>query len=268
ERRNQSDQIKIVSRYDIILILEVTDVKQQAFLKLLEQLNKSLDISLKIRHVPSSRLGMYKQVSIFFRRDDVVQVKDIYQYEDNQAGDEDAFSREPFVVKFSSPNTVIKEFVLIPVHTKPEDSVKEIDELYDVFLAVKKKWKTEKIMFLGDFNADGSYVSGRRMKNIRLRSNTNFHWLIGDNVDTTTNSGNDNSYDRIVIHEELYKMIVPGSAKSFNFQEAFCLTHEEALDVSDHYPVEVELKTDLTVFLFVFLKKKNYQKKKKKKNFV
>ncbi|XP_064422398.1 deoxyribonuclease 1 like 4, tandem duplicate 1 isoform X2 [Latimeria chalumnae] len=208
---------RIVSRYDIILILEVTDVKQQAFLKLLEQLNK----------------------------DDVVQVKDIYQYEDNQAGDEDAFSREPFVVKFSSPNTVIKEFVLIPVHTKPEDSVKEIDELYDVFLAVKKKWKTEKIMFLGDFNADGSYVSGRRMKNIRLRSNTNFHWLIGDNVDTTTNSGNDNSYDRIVIHEELYKMIVPGSAKSFNFQEAFCLTHEEALDVSDHYPVEVELKTDL-----------------------
>ncbi|XP_064422396.1 deoxyribonuclease 1 like 4, tandem duplicate 1 isoform X1 [Latimeria chalumnae] len=237
---------RIVSRYDIILILEVTDVKQQAFLKLLEQLNNS-DSGLHYSHVMSKRLGRssYKEQYLFLYRDDVVQVKDIYQYEDNQAGDEDAFSREPFVVKFSSPNTVIKEFVLIPVHTKPEDSVKEIDELYDVFLAVKKKWKTEKIMFLGDFNADGSYVSGRRMKNIRLRSNTNFHWLIGDNVDTTTNSGNDNSYDRIVIHEELYKMIVPGSAKSFNFQEAFCLTHEEALDVSDHYPVEVELKTDL-----------------------
>lgn len=37
---------------------------------------------------------------------------------------------------------VINDLVLIPVHTKPTDSEKEIDELYDVCMAVREKWKT------------------------------------------------------------------------------------------------------------------------------
>lgn len=32
---------------------------------------------------------------------------------------------------------------MIPVHTKPEDSEKELDELYDVFLNVTQKWATD-----------------------------------------------------------------------------------------------------------------------------
>lgn len=38
---------------------------------------------------------------------------------------------------------VLKDLVMIPVHTKPDDSEIELDELYDVFLNVKKKWKTD-----------------------------------------------------------------------------------------------------------------------------
>lgn len=37
----------------------------------------------------------------------------------------------------------MEDLVLMPVHTKPEDSVKELDELYDVFQDVKEKWKTD-----------------------------------------------------------------------------------------------------------------------------
>lgn len=37
----------------------------------------------------------------------------------------------------------LKDLVLIPVHTKPKDSQKELDELYDVFLHVKDKWETD-----------------------------------------------------------------------------------------------------------------------------
>ena len=40
-------------------------------------------------------------------------------------------------------STVLKDLVLIPVHTKPDDSLKELDELYEVFMAVKKKWHTD-----------------------------------------------------------------------------------------------------------------------------
>ncbi|KAJ8359067.1 hypothetical protein SKAU_G00155920 [Synaphobranchus kaupii] len=140
--------------------------------------------------------------------------------------------------------SVLKDLVLIPVHTKPEDSEKELDELYDVFLTVKKKWKTDNVMILGDFNADGAYVSNKKMKGIRIRSDKNFHWLIGDDVDTTASKGNAHSYDRIVVYgDDMLNAVVPNTAQPFNFQKALRLTEEEALRVSDHYPVEVELKT-------------------------
>lgn len=36
----------------------------------------------------------------------------------------------------------MKDLVLIPVHTKPEDSWKELDELDDVVQHVREMWKT------------------------------------------------------------------------------------------------------------------------------
>lgn len=43
----------------------------------------------------------------------------------------------------SVSTSVLKDLVMIPVHTKPDDSEKELDELYDVFLNVTKKWATD-----------------------------------------------------------------------------------------------------------------------------
>lgn len=40
-------------------------------------------------------------------------------------------------------SAVLEDLVLMPVHTKPKDAFKEIDELYDVFQDVKEKWKTD-----------------------------------------------------------------------------------------------------------------------------
>ncbi|MEQ2301333.1 hypothetical protein AMECASPLE_034785, partial [Ameca splendens] len=99
------------------------------------------------------------------------------------------------------------------------------------------------VMILGDFNACGSYVSKKGMKTIRIRSEENFHWLIGDDVDTTASNNNIYTYDRIVVYgDDMLQAVVPNSAKSFDFQKAFELSNEQALKVSDHYPVEVRLK--------------------------
>lgn len=239
--------IKIVSRYSIIVILEVVDKSGKAMEKFLTELNstranKKHPYAMEM----SSSLGRshYKEQFVCLYRQDEVQLVDTYQYEDNQVGDEDAFSREPFILRFSSPHTVLKDLVLIPVHTKPDDSEKELDELYDVFQVVKKKWKTDNIMILGDFNADGAYVSKRKMKRIRIRSDEHFHWLIGDEVDTTATTTNDNTYDRIVVYQtDMLQAVVPHSAKAFNFQEAYNLSEEMALSISDHYPVEVTLRS-------------------------
>uniref|UniRef100_A0A667Y3C5 Deoxyribonuclease n=1 Tax=Myripristis murdjan TaxID=586833 RepID=A0A667Y3C5_9TELE len=235
----------IVSRYDIILILEVVDVSGAS----VKVVNTEHHYTLKI----SVRLGRnrYKEQFLFLYRS-CTKICPCPTHRDD-VNDLDAFAREPYILHFRPHNTglffaVLKDIVLIPVHTKPCDSEKELDELYEVFLAVRNKWQTDNIMILGDFNADGAYVSDEQMKKIRIRSDKNFHWLIGDDVDTTANTGNEHTYDRIVVYgQDMLAAIVPNSAKPFNFHEEFgifliyCTHSPQALRVSDHYPVEVEL---------------------------
>ncbi|XP_074528427.1 deoxyribonuclease 1 like 4, tandem duplicate 1 isoform X2 [Halichoeres trimaculatus] len=237
--------VQIISRYDIILILEVVDISGES----VETLMKALNTSNREHHYTlkiSSRLGRtrYKEQFMFLYRDDLVDLVGSYQFDDKETEGGDVFARDPYILRFRCLNTVLKDLVMIPVHTKPEDSEKELDELYDVFQHVKKKWRTDNVMILGDFNADGLYVSKKEMKEIRIRSDKNFHWLIADDVDTTASNKNDHTYDRIVVYgDDMLHAVVPNSAKPFNFQEAYRLSQEQALEVSDHYPVEVELKS-------------------------
>ncbi|XP_041836300.1 deoxyribonuclease gamma-like [Melanotaenia boesemani] len=237
--------IKIISRYSVVVILEVVDKSGKAMALLQEKLNNTgKNRQHPYTMIASSQLGRrsYKEQYVCFYREDEVTLKDHMQYEDNQVGDEDAFAREPFILRFSCPTTVVKDLILIPVHTKPKDAQKELDELYDVVQHVRKKWKTDNIMLLGDFNADGRYLSQKKKESIRIYSAA-FHWLIDDDVDTTASNNNDNTYDRIVVYgDTMEEAIVARSANAFNFQKAFKLTDEEALNISDHYPVEVALK--------------------------
>ncbi len=105
--------------------------------------------------------------------------------------------------------------------------MKEMDALYEVFQTVRRKWKTEvhqthnytdrmidcifipklyiiyfcsflikNVMFLGDLNAACSYVTKKGLKNVRLRSDPRFHWLIRDEQDTTVRETTHCAYDR------------------------------------------------------------------------
>uniref|UniRef100_A0A672M5Y5 Deoxyribonuclease 1 like 4, tandem duplicate 1 n=1 Tax=Sinocyclocheilus grahami TaxID=75366 RepID=A0A672M5Y5_SINGR len=218
--------IKIVSRYDIIVILEVVDSSGdsvETFLSELNQFYKTINYKMKI----STRLGrgQQKEQFMFLYRDKVVDLVGSYQYEDNQPGDEDAFAREPYVLRFNCHNTVLKDLVMIPVHTKPDDAEREIDELYDVFKDVKKKWKTKNIMILGDFNADGAYLS----KAIYLRS-----------VNNHTAQTNEFDLMIVVYGDDMRNAVVPNSAKSFDLYIKFmeCLLNvysvRFSLDMSRH----------------------------------
>ncbi|KAI5095767.1 deoxyribonuclease gamma, partial [Silurus meridionalis] len=236
---------RIVSRCDVCLLQEVRDQKKTAIPRLIDRLN-DYKRGQQYDYVSSERLGRtqtYQEQYVFVYRTDSARLLDQYQYPDTQKGDEDAFAREPFVVRFSAPKTVIGEFVLIPMHTSPSNATKEIDELYDVFEDVRQRWLTEDIMFLGDFNAACGYVAKKNRKKIRLYSNP-FVWLIDDKQDTTVRGTTDCAYDRIVVHgDTLLRAIVPFSAQPFNFASTYQITEEEALRVSDHYPIEVDLKT-------------------------
>ncbi|XP_076839819.1 deoxyribonuclease-1-like 1 [Brachyhypopomus gauderio] len=237
---------RIVARCDVCLLQEVRDYKKKAIPALLKSLN-NYDSRYQYDYASSQRLGRtqtYQEQYVFVFRKGSVRLKDHYQYPDSQPGDEDAFAREPFVVRLQAPQTVIGDFVLIPMHTSPANATKEIDELYDVFEDVRQRWKTEDIMFLGDFNAACGYVAKKNRKNIRLYTNPSFTWLIDDKQDTTVRKSTDCAYDRIVVHgDHFLRSVVPSSAGPFDFAAEFHLDESQALRVSDHYPIEVELKT-------------------------
>ncbi|XP_005436861.2 deoxyribonuclease-1-like 2 [Falco rusticolus] len=229
--------VSILRRYDVVLVQEVRDSDLSAVTELMEQLN-SMSTSPYDYEI-SGPLGRenYKEMYLFIYRTDVVSVVDTYQYEDPQ----DVFSREPFILRVSAPHTKVGEFVLVPLHSAPHNAVAEIDALYDAYLAIISKWGTDNIMFLGDFNADCAYIQPSDWSAIRLRTSDIFKWLLPDGTDTTVGKS-DCAYDRIVVcGTKLKRSIVPNSAAVYNFQRAFQLEQEEALAVSDHYPVEVKL---------------------------
>ncbi|XP_077172909.1 deoxyribonuclease-1-like [Paroedura picta] len=237
--------VRIVSNYDLVLIQEVRDADLSAVKKLVGLLNRAS--AERYGYVASQPLGRstYKEQYLFLYREDQVSVADSYLYDDGcEPCGNDTFSREPFVVKFVAPHTEVKELVLVPLHTPPSDAVAEIDALYDVYLDVIDKWGTHDVLFLGDFNADCAYVRPEDWPHIRLRTHSSFQWLTPDTADTTVATTTDCAYDRIVAAgPKLRGAAVPGTARVYDFQKAFGLSYKEASAVSDHFPVEVTLKS-------------------------
>uniref|UniRef100_A0A669BM61 Deoxyribonuclease n=1 Tax=Oreochromis niloticus TaxID=8128 RepID=A0A669BM61_ORENI len=231
---------KIVKRYDVILIQEVRDSDLSATQTLMNYVNKD---SPQYKYIVSEPLGAstYKERYLFLYREALVSVVKSYTYDDGpEETGQDTFSREPFVVMFSSKNTAVKDFTLIPQHTCPGSAVKELNALYDVVLDVRTRWNTNDIVLLGDFNAGCSYVSGSDWQQIRIFTDKTFHWLITDAAVTTV-SQTVCPYDRIVVTTDMMRGVVQNSAEVYNYMTDLNLIQKLALAVSDHFPVEVKL---------------------------
>ncbi|TRZ00101.1 hypothetical protein DNTS_020298 [Danionella cerebrum] len=231
---------KVVLRYDIILIQEVRDTDLSATNRLMESVNGAS--STKYDYIVSEPVGRntYKERYLFVYRSQSVSVSNSFLFDDGcEACGTDTFNREPFVVMFSS-KTAVKDFALIPQHTSPEVAVQEIDALHDVVLDTRERLNTDNILLLGDFNAGCSYVSSSSWAKIRLRTEQSYTWLIEDSADTTVTHTNC-PYDRIVATAGMMQGAAPGSPGVFDFMEAYGLSQNWALAVSDHFPVEVKL---------------------------
>ncbi|XP_039468604.1 deoxyribonuclease-1-like [Oreochromis aureus] len=252
----RNNLIKIVSRYSVVVLLEVRDPNGRAMNKFLTELNRHGKVitnhinrgnrSRPYRMEISAPVGRnsYREQFVFFYRQDEMSVIDRYQYEEEN---ENVLAREPFIVQFRRRSArrmyeFVKKLVLIPVHTKPKDAEHELRALHNVVQDARKRWGTNSIMILGDFNADGRYLSSNKRTNIRMSSRPYF-WLIDEDADTTTSDLNDHTYDRIVVFgKRMNDAVVPGSAKPFDFKRAYRLNYDTTRSVSDHYPVEVELR--------------------------
>uniref|UniRef100_A0A8C3YTG8 Deoxyribonuclease n=1 Tax=Catagonus wagneri TaxID=51154 RepID=A0A8C3YTG8_9CETA len=229
--------VRILARCDITVLQEVVDSTGSAIPLLLRELNR-FDGSGPYGSLDSDLLGRgtYKEKYVYIYRSQKTEVLDSYVYDD----EEDLFVREPFVSRFSLPSKVLPSLVLVPMHTTPKAVEAELNALYAVFLDASQRWQTEDVILLGDFNADCASLTKKRLDDLVLRTQAGFHWAVADGVDTTVRASTHCTYDRIVLHGERLQGLLRDAA-AFDFPQSFGLTEEEALNISDHYPVEVEL---------------------------
>nr|KAF6359660.1 deoxyribonuclease 1 like 1 [Myotis myotis] len=217
--------VRILARCDITVLQELVDSSGSALYLLLRELNR-FDDSGPYSSLSSPFLGRstYMEKYVYIYRSHKMEVQDSYLYNDKD----------------------LPSLVLVPLHTTPKAVEQELNALYDVFLDASRRWKSEDIILLGDFNADCNSLAKKRLEELILRTQADFYWAIADGEDTTVRASTNCAYDRIVVHGKRFRRLLH-TAAAFNFPRSFRLTEEEALNISDHYPVEVELSLSLSL---------------------
>ncbi|KAK2548008.1 Deoxyribonuclease-1 [Acropora cervicornis] len=237
--------VKVILKYDVILIQEIRSRRDTPINSLLASVNRVSSPPGVYKMALSKRLGrtVSKEQYAFLYRTDSVSLQDSYVFDDSvKSQGKDQFQREPFIVRFKGHHTYVSDFAMVGIHTSPSEAVSEIDHLVDVYDDIVRRWKLKDVIILGDFNGGCSYVTKSRWKVIRLATDRRFYWLFSDHVDTTV-AKSDCPYDRMVVAGyNMIRGVFAESAKAFHFDKAYNLTQKEAEDVSDHWPIEIQLK--------------------------
>ncbi|GAB5356877.1 hypothetical protein AAMO2058_000326200 [Amorphochlora amoebiformis] len=241
-----TELLRICKRYDMVVVQEIRDSSETViydFQKLMNQ-DKSVanySITVGARQGRSSSKEQYA----FLYKPSLFKLLTAYDYTDTG----DKFEREPYVAQFEFLSQNGEELgintTFVALHTTPRDVQAELDALPDVYEQSRTLTGTPNSILLGDFNADCSYLSRTKERNLLLKADSKYHWLVGDEVDTTVKASNC-AYDRVIIvGDEVYELYVPGTAKPFKYDSAYGLSKTLAEDVSDHYPIEFLLQVPI-----------------------
>jgi endonuclease/exonuclease/phosphatase family metal-dependent hydrolase len=220
----------IISKYDIIAIQEIRDKSGTAIKKLEKAVNNLGDEYYS--YIISERLGRTssKEQYCYFYKSNKVRVVSSYTYNDHA---NDTFHREPFIAYFQIIDAKF-DFVLINIHTDPDDATNEIKALPLVIENAKKNLKESDIIILGDFNADCNYY--KENSYLLTFPADKYVWVITNDFDTTVKSSTDCTYDRIVCTSSV-KEDYANNAGVYRFDTIYKLSQKKAKVISDHYPV-------------------------------
>lgn len=191
--------LRIIKKYDITAVQEIRSKTDTAINGLMKMLGKDYE------YVISDRLGRTNSKEqyayIYNKKTITVTNRDLaYTYDDKK----DIFQRAPFVAQFKTKNGNF-DFVLINIHTEPDNTPEEIKHLSDVIADAKKHYtKDDDFIVLGDMNADCTY-------------------------------------DRIIGTKEIM-LLYNNKSGVFNFAKEYKLSPAFVKRISDHYPVFAEFK--------------------------
>jgi endonuclease/exonuclease/phosphatase family metal-dependent hydrolase len=224
---------KTAREFDILLVQELRDSTETTLPIYLEQINAIP--GPKYAAVSSPRLGRTssKENYAYLFNTETVELLSNYTFTDPPEGSAtDIFQREPFLARFR-PKGGNFDFVLIGIHTDPEEARQEITDLPLVIDDASGNFPEEKdFIILGDLNADCNYF--RPDEYVALK-NASYFWIIPDSADTTTKSTNC-TYDRIIATSSATGDYA-GTWGVFRFDTEYGLNQSFTEQVSDHYPV-------------------------------
>ena len=231
---------KIVREFDIVLVQEVRDASEQTIPNFVDKINQMG--GRQYSFVRSERLGRTtsKEAYAYVYNTETVQFMQGSNYVFNDV--DDVFEREPYIASFKIGNF---DFVLVGIHTKPDDAYNEIGNLTSVVSSIQTENPNERdIIVMGDFNADGSYFDEDDTSNPFKASE--YNWLITDGMDTMVKT--DYTYDRIVVlNVTLSHEYDVGTAQVFYYDQVYGLNNQTFVsEVSDHYPVFAQYKINLS----------------------
>lgn len=219
---------KTIARYDIVAIQEIRDKSGTAIVDLEKAVD---DLGTEYTVIIGPRLGRTsskEQYAYIYRDDTIEPVGSPYTY--TEPTGTDPFHREPFISMFKAKAGTF-DFVLINIHTDPDEAEEEIRSLANILSDAKTHFPDEgDFIILGDLNADCTYYNEESVN--PLPDTT---WLIPDVLDTTV-KGTVCTYDRIIVNETTIEDYA-GNAGLFRFDTEYGLSFEQAKKVSDHYPV-------------------------------
>ena len=219
---------QIIRRFDVVAIEEIRDKSGTAIKKLEARVDALGDDYSLVVGPRLGRTSSKEQYAFIYRSDRVV-CEETYTFGDSA----DRFHREPMVGLFRDKLSGLR-FVLIAIHTDPDEATEEIYGLADVAEDVKNHFPGEShVVILGDLNADCSYYD-EEDSGVPLRRSA-YSWLITNAMDTNL-AKSDCAYDRIIVSQEMRSHFT-GDAGVYRFDEVFGLNRKEAKAVSDHYPV-------------------------------
>jgi endonuclease/exonuclease/phosphatase family metal-dependent hydrolase len=145
----------------------------------------------------------------------------------------DLLHREPLIGRFqvrTNDTGPPFTFILVNVHTDPDETDTELDALGEAFVAVQQNpWGEDDVILLGDLNVDYAHLGMLgRLPDIACT-------VHGE----PTNTRGSKSYDNIVFNERA-TVEFTGKAAVFDLLGTYGLTKDQALKVSDHMPVWAE----------------------------
>jgi len=187
---------------------------------------------LTLRYLIGPRLGRTssKEQYAFVYNTDRIELGQASAYTVNDP--QDLLHREPYVAYFrvrGPPREKAFGFQLANIHTDPDETDTELDALGDVFAAIQRGSTEDDVILLGDLNVD-EYDLGR------LGQLPGIAYAISG---TTTNTRRNKAYDNLVFDGNSTAEFT-GRAGVLDLMAEYGLTEEQALEVSDHFPVWAE----------------------------